>query len=80
MSQTAEGVKKMSDLNEKIKEVFREKRWYSKNHRKEFVETSFIEKLSEGVLDGIVKKNPKAFEVAHAILNHLESKIKKERE
>jgi hypothetical protein len=65
-------------MNEAIKEIFREKRWYSKNHRKEFVETHFLELLGEGVLEGVARHNPKAFEVAHAILNHLESKIKEE--
>lgn len=51
-----------------------EKRWYSKTYRKEFVETHWLERLGEGVLDGIANKNPKAFEIAHAILNHLEEK------
>lgn len=63
---------------EEVIEIFRDRRSYSKKHRKEFVETHFLELLGEGVLDGIAKKNPKAFEVGHAILNHLESKIKKE--
>lgn len=62
-------------MDEAIKEIFRDKRSYSKNHRKEFVETHFIELLAEGVLGGIIDKNPKAFKVAHAILNHLESKM-----
>lgn len=53
-----------------------EKRWYSKNHRREYVETSFLEKLGEGILEGIAKHNPKAFKIAHAILNHLESNQK----
>jgi len=55
-----------------------EKRWYSKHHRKEFVETLWYERLSEGILEGIVKKNPKAFEIARAVLDHLESKIQEE--
>ena len=63
---------------EEVREIFRDRRWYSKNHRKEFVETHFLELLGEGVLDGVAKKNPKAFAVGHAILNHLESKIKAE--
>ena len=63
---------------EEVREIFRDRRWYSKNHRKEFVETRFLERLAEGIIDGVAKHEPKAFKVAHAILNHLESKIKKE--
>ena len=49
-------------------------RRFSKEHRKEYVETHWLERLGEGILDGIAQHDPKAFELARAILNHLEQK------
>ena len=65
---------------EEVREIFRDRRSYSKKHRKEFVETYFLELLGEGVLEGIARRQPKAFEAARAILDHLESKINLEGE
>ena len=52
---------------------FREKRGYSKRHRREFIETHWLEILSEDIIEGVANHNPKAFEIAHAILNHMET-------
>ena len=56
-----------------ILDIMIEKRSYSKHHRREYVETSWLERLGEGILDGIAKHDKKAFDLARAVLNHLEN-------
>ena len=63
------------------KELEQKEKEHRRAHRKEYAcGIAWLERLGEGILDGIAHKNIKAFEVARAVLDHLESKIKDKNE
>ncbi|KKM94209.1 hypothetical protein LCGC14_1200780 [marine sediment metagenome] len=50
-----------------------ERRWYSKTHRRQYIHTSWLERLGEIALQGVADQDPKGFKLTRAILNHLEA-------